>query len=212
MSTNICKDASGCDEIIACCCPKPTLCRTDASHHPDCEFCCKNCKLQWIERKIPTPRTEENEYYFLRCDEQTRYNTPYYFKQRNVYNCCQGSFGWQTSSPYPNCPQPVFFTKNSRGGCLGDISYPRNQNGRWNQSTTNTKLFPVISKGRSARQFQRINCQDTPNTKCRLYTNNTQGDLKVAKQSGRLFNNTHPNMSKKQVFSYLSRNRAYLRR
>ena len=58
-----------------------------------------------------------------------------------------------------------------------------NQNGRWNQSITNTKLFPIIS------------------------TNPCP-----TKQSGRLFKNTHPNQSKKQLFSYLANNWAHLKR
>ena len=106
----------------------------------------------------------------------------------------------------------VFVTKNSRGGGLGDISYPRNQSGRWNQSTTNTKLFPVISVGRRNPVLK--DCWK--NGKCPSRTTskyqNIQFPLTTVRQSGRLFKNTHPNQSKRQLFSYLARNRAHLKR
>ena len=87
----------------------------------------------------------------------------------------------------------TYKTTGSRG-ILGDISYPRNQNGRWNTSITNTKLYPVISMYKDAGA-------SPPDT-----------TLKVAKQSGNIFKSTTNNMSKKQLYSYLSKNPASLHR
>ena len=83
-----------------------------------------------------------------------------------------------------------FFTSGNRGGSLGDISYPRTQGGRWNTTITNTKLFPVISK------------EVTKDSPIPI----------IKKQSGDIFKSTTHNMSKKELISYLSRNRAYLHR
>jgi hypothetical protein len=96
-------------------------------------------------------------------------------------------------------------TPGDRGGGLGDISYPRTQGGRWNTGLSNTKLHPVISKTREPDR-----CIKT-STGCQLIkpSNNT---LLVKKQSGNIFKSTTNNMSKKQLFSYLTRNRGYLHR
>lgn len=144
------------------------------------------------------------------------FNKPYYFKENNKNNCCHGQFGWKNkngkgglskSPPSPNNTK-VFYTKNNRGFIFGDISYPRNQQGRWNLSTTNTKLYPVISIGRANPI-----CNPTvSNGNCIGYKGTQNEPLTVQKQSGRLFSNTNPNMSKKQIFSYLVKNRKYLNR
>jgi len=164
-------DNHDCSSNISYCCPKPLVCLGD------CAYCCEKSKLQYINRGT------------IRCEQPipTRFNGPYYFVQSNPNNCCHGSWSGLYSPGQ-------FITKASRGGGLGDISYPRNQLGRWNLSTTNTKLFPVISKGRKAP------------------AHNVQYPLTTVKQSRRLFQNTNPNMSKKQTFSYLVRNRRYLNR
>ena len=190
-----------------CCCPKPIgysglKLPTGVDKCTDSN---KECYLQWINKSA------------IRCELPNVYNTPYYFKcgtnnplknfgNENKYNCCHGQFLRKRDGP--------FITKNSRGGGFGDISYPRNQLGRWNQSSTNTKLFPVISVGRKARSINPKYVNEPPENcseKKSKYLN-TSFPLTTVRQSGRLFKNAHPNQSKKQLFSYLTRNRAYLRR
>jgi hypothetical protein len=189
-----------------CCCPKPigySGLSTLPAGVDKCTDSNKDCNLQWINKSS------------IRCDLPNVYNTPYYFKwgtkstnfgNENKNNCCHGQFFFKNNGN--------FITKNSRGGTLGDISYPRNQLGRWNQSNTNTKLFPVISVGRRARPIN-PDYVDEPPEKCSekqaKYLAITYPQTTV-RQSGRLFKNAHPNQSKKQLFSYLTRNRAYLRR
>jgi hypothetical protein len=201
MSTNIsnCKwNTTACIIDISNCCPKPIVCKDGT-----CTKCCKCCDLQYIKNGV------------IECEKPNIYNTPYYFQNlENPYyppnknNCCHGQFYFNTNKQ----GQKIFVTKNSRGGGLGDISYPRNQSGRWNQSTTNTKLFPVISVGRRNPVLK--DCWK--NGKCPPRTTskykNMQFPLTTVRQSGRLFKNTHPNQSKRQLFSYLARNRAYLKR
>lgn len=191
-----------------CCCPKP-IGYSGLPRLPDgvdkCTESNKDCNLQWINKSS------------IRCDLPNVYNTPYYFKwgtkstkfgNENKNNCCHGQFFFKNNGN--------FVTKNSRGGTLGDISYPRNQLGRWNQSNTNTKLFPVISVGRRARP-KNPDYVNVPPEKCQekqaKYLNTTNpSPLTTVRQSGRLFKNAHPNQSKRQLFSYLARNRAYLKR
>ena len=207
-----------CEETYTCC-PKPIgysklPLPTDISR---CTIPCPKCNLQWINKSS------------IRCDLPNVYNTPYYFKwgtksknfgNENKNNCCHGEFFFITRNgkfvTKNSRGDGKFVTKNSRGGGLGDISYPRNQLGRWNQSNTNTKLFPVISVGRRARP-KNPDYVNVPPEKCQekqaKYLNTTNpSPLTTVRQSGRLFKNAHPNQSKKQLFSYLARNRAYLRR
>ena len=66
----------------------------------------------------------------------------------------------------------------------------RTQGGRWNTSSTNTKLFPVISKEITKESPTPI----------------------IKKQSGNIFKSTTHHMSKRELHSYLTRNRAYLHR
>ena len=198
MSTSNCNwNTTVCTDISHCC-PKPVACKDGT-----CKNCCKCCDLQWIDNGV------------IECEKTNIYNTPYYFQSiggiygtQNKYNCCHGQFKLVTNSE----GNKILITKNSRGGGLGDISYPRNQSGRWNQTTTNTKLFPVISVGRPARPLKDcwINGSCPPGTTSKY--KNVQFPLTTVKQSGRLFKNTHPNQSKRQVFSYLVKNRAYLKR
>jgi len=198
MSTSNCKwDTTVCIDISNCC-PKPIACNNGT-----CGDCCKCCDLQYIKNGV------------IECEKPNIYNTPYYFQNltnpyysSNKNNCCHGQFKFYTNKQ----GQRIFDTKNSRGGGLGDISYPRNQSGRWNQSNTNTKLFPVISVGRRNPVLKDCwkNGSCLPRTTSKYQ--NIQFPLTTVRQSGRLFKNAHPNQSKRQLFSYLARNRAYLKR
>jgi hypothetical protein len=198
MSTSNCKwDTTVCTDISYCC-PKPIACNNGT-----CDDCCKCCDLQYIKNGV------------IECEKPNIYNTPYYFQNltnpyypSNKNNCCHGEFNFHTNKQ----GQQIFVTKNSRGGGLGDISYPRNQSGRWNQSNTNTKLFPVISVGRRNPVLKACwkNGSCPPRTTSKYQ--NIQFPLTTVRQSGRLFKNAHPNQSKRQLFSYLARNRAYLKR
>ena len=198
MSTSNCKwDTTVCIDISNCC-PKPIACNNGT-----CGDCCKCCDLQYIKNGV------------IECEKPNIYNTPYYFQNltnpyypSNKNNCCHGEFNFYTNKQ----GQQIFVTKNSRGGGLGDISYPRNQSGRWNQSNTNTKLFPVISVGRRNPVLKACwkNGSCPPRTTSKYQ--NIQFPLTTVRQSGRLFKNAHPNQSKRQLFSYLARNRAYLKR
>ena len=198
MSTSNCKwDTTVCTDISYCC-PKPIACNNGT-----CGDCCKCCDLQYIKNGV------------IECEKPNIYNTPYYFQNltnpyypSNKNNCCHGQFKFYTNKQ----GQQIFVTKNSRGGGLGDISYPRNQSGRWNQSNTNTKLFPVISVGRRNPVLKACwkNGSCPPRTTSKYQ--NIQFPLTTVRQSGRLFKNAHPNQSKRQLFSYLARNRAYLKR
>lgn len=198
MSTSNCKwDTTVCIDISNCC-PKPIACNNGT-----CGDCCKCCDLQYIKNGV------------IECEKPNIYNTPYYFQNltnpyypSNKNNCCHGQFKFYTNKQ----GQQIFVTKNSRGGGLGDISYPRNQSGRWNQSNTNTKLFPVISVGRRNPVLKDCwkNGSCPPRTTSKYH--NIQFPLTTVRQSGRLFKNAHPNQSKRQLFSYLARNRAYLKR
>ena len=168
--------------------------------------CCSHCTLQYIKNGViicqgtgNTPNTKYN----------TAFNSDYYFKQypetlnppsANKWNCCHGQYKWLNNNK-------VFFTKNNRGTLLGDISYSRNQRGRWNQSLTNWKLFPRNSVGR-ANPICRADGRCIEQTTAKTYD---ESGLQY-KHSGRLFENTHPNMSKRQLFAYLVRNRKYLNR
>jgi len=182
-------------------------------------FCCDKCIFQYVKRgiiicegtgaKTDRPNTQYN----------TAFSQDYYFNSYpnipdnlNTNNCCHGQFGWFKNGNLSKRRSlgSIFITKNNRGLVLGDISYPRNQRGRWNQSTTNTKLYPIISRGRGNPV---CNPNINPATgKCIGYKGSRDGTLRIQKQSGRLFSNTNPNMSKKQLFSYLVKNRKYLNR
>ena len=86
----------------------------------------------------------------------------------------------------------------SRDPSLFSRGFSMNQRGRWNWNTTNTKMF-------------RPNGLVVPN---RLPTSTGYKPNIVAtgaSQSRNIFPNTH-SMSKKKLFSYLSRNRRYLNR
>jgi len=165
--------------------------------------CCSKCTLQYIKQGVTVCKGTGNS--FPNKQYNTAYNSDYYFNQypqirmpkvANRFNCCHGQYKWLNNN--------VFFTKNNRGKIFGDISYPRNQRGRWNESLSNWKLFPRNSIGRPNPICDSATCTD-PVAK----TNAAMGPLQYG-HSGRLFINTHPNMSKKKLFSYLTKNRNYL--
>lgn len=128
-----------------------------------------------------------------------KYTIPYYYKEKDPYNCCNGQFTYPKDVNGNNKTNKLgnllLINRNSRDSVnFGDISYPRVQNGRWNTSLTNTKMHPVNSVEAIVDA-----------------SNNTIG-YKTASQSGNIFRNTHHNMSKKKMYSYFSNNRAHYRR
>ena len=74
------------------------------------------------------------------------------------------------------------------------------QGGRWNTSTTNTKLFPIISYETPVKLSNSPATQTTPPAPI------------IKKQSVNIFKSTTYHMSKKELHSYLTRNRTYLYR
>lgn len=107
----------------------------------------------------------------------TPYNTFYYKKD----DCCNG------------------FVKKKTAAALGfKKGFPTNQRGRWNWSTTNTKMY-------------RLNGLIVPNRICSNDKCSNTIKATGARQSGNIFPNTHK-MSKQKLFSYLVRNRNYLHR
>lgn len=97
-------------------------------------------------------------------NKSTAYNKTYYSES----NCCNGFVKSRDISVFPN-------------------GFPVNQRGRWNWSTTNTKLFRVNG--------------------LRIRNN---GSI-TGRQGSNMFPNTH-RMTRKQLFSYLSKHRVFLRR
>ena len=173
-------------------------------------FCCPKCILQYVRNGVIICQGTGSNSALPNRNYNTAFSSDYYFKQypqalmpnvANQWNCCHGQYKWLNN-------KTVFFTKNNRGKVFGDISYPRNQRGRWNQSLSNWKLYPRNSVGRT-HQLCRVKglCIEQTFPK----TLSDAGSLQY-KHSGRLFQNTNPNMSKRQLFSYLTRNRKYLNR
>ena len=110
-------------------------------------------------------------------------STPYNTTYYKESNCC---LGWVKHR------DPKVFQKG----------FPINQRGRWNWNTTNTKMYrPIglIVPNRVPQCSAIGGCYPNPIK--------TTG----ARQSKNMFPNTHK-MSKKKLFSYLSRNRIYLNR
>ena len=110
--------------------------------------------------------------------------TPYNTTYYKKSNCCLGWVKPRDPVAFPN-------------------GFPINQRGRWNWNTTNTKMYRPIGLIVPNRVPQCTaiggNCYPNPII--------TTG----ARQSKNMFPNTHK-MSKKKLFSYLSRNRIYLNR
>ena len=123
----------------------------------------------------------------IKLNENTRdcssiYNTVYNKVPRDRANKCNG--------------YPIFKTPQEEIQYFESVE-PRIQRGRWNMSYTNTKLFPIISRGfeyGSWRDFSK-----NPEDKKYKYT-------KPIKQANNLFKNTAYSMSKKELIAYLSRN------
>ena len=119
----------------------------------------------------------------------------------------KGIIDVSASTPY----NTTYYNKESNR-CLGWVKsrdpvvfqkgFPINQRGRWNWNTTNTKMYRPIGLIVPNRVPQ------CPPTSGNCYPNTTTTG---ARQSGNMFPNTHK-MSKKKLFSYLSRNRIYLNR
>jgi hypothetical protein len=88
----------------------------------------------------------------------------------------------------------VFNTAYNTTYKKGNNNNPINQRGRWNTSSSNHKLFRVISRG-----FAYGSANDMSKT-------STWNDAIAVKQSGNLFSNTTHHMTKREILSYLSRN------
>jgi len=109
----------------------------------------------------------------------TPYNTTYYKDS----NCCSGFVKSRDQTVFPK-------------------GFPTNQRGRWNWSTTNTKMYRpngLVVSNRIPVCPSTSTCYPTPH------------GIIGTRQSGNIFPNTHK-MSKKKLFSYLARNRIYLNR
>lgn len=171
-------DALSCDSD---CCPLPYICWTGPLNEQDkaCA-CCRN---------------KYNKHGHIICRHPTIYTTPYYVYRPN--KCC----AWQGYSQR----ELLTFFPNTNTAKVTTNRFPRVQGGRWNHSTTNTKLYPIISECKAGATC--VN-PSSPNT-CRLLQATNQSTFI---QSGKLFKNTDYQMPKKQLMSYLARNRKYLHR
>jgi len=103
------------------------------------------------------------------------YNTTY-FVPRGSGNCCTG-----------------FAARSPR--------FPHNQRGRWNNTLTNTKLYPIISE-----------CKADPSCVGCVSVNPAPNAVRSVVQAGNLFRNTAARMSQRQIISMLTRNRHYINR
>ena len=128
------------------------------------------------------------------------YIKPYYYKDKNPNNCCNGQFEKKTSkNVFGNL---LVINKNSRDKTkFGDISYPRSQNGRWNTSLSNTKMHPINSIKAV------IDLKGNP-----ILDSTGKPTYKTASHSGNIFRYTHHNTSKKKMFAYFSKNKSHIRR
>ena len=115
-------------------------------------------------------------------DTPSPYTTAYYAIDEN--NCCNGY-----AKPKPSFPK----------------GYPTIQNGRWNTGTTNTKMYPA--SGLLIRNRLPV-CPKVGGT---CYPEDNNPWVIGVKQSKNMFKNTYK-MSKRELFAYLSRNRASLNR
>jgi hypothetical protein len=118
---------------------------------------------------------------------------------------------------YGETPYNEVWTGPSKGeNCCSGYTrsrkpFPQSMRGRWNWGLTNTKMYPIISEckvnprcppcpqGSAGTVFQTFIPKSSANR------------VAYRVHSGNLFPNTAP-MTKKQLFSYLSRNRKYLNR
>ena len=88
----------------------------------------------------------------------------------------------------------IFYRKTEQGigniiskGKGNSLKKYRNQRGRWNTSSTNTKLFPAISTGHAYGSPEDMNIITSSPT--------------VVKQSKNLFSNTTHHMTKREIFA-----------
>jgi len=108
-------------------------------------------------------------------DKQTLYNTTYRVPPGDG-NCCTG------------------FTK-------GRDSFPRNMRGRWNNTNTNTKMYPIIYE-----------CKTDPFCDGCDLVNPAPNRVRTTVRSGNLFSNTAARMSQRKMYSFLVRNRHMINR
>ena len=170
-------DASSCNST---CCRLPYICWTAEEEKKKACSCC------------PTKYNKQGN---VLCRNPSIYNTPYYVYRPNKYCAWRGYSQRELLRFFPN-ETAARATTNGQA---------RVQGGRWNHSTTNTKLYPIISECKAGTRC--VN-PSSPNT-CRLQPATNQSTLI---QSGKLFKNTDYEMPKKELMSYLARNRKYLHR
>lgn len=117
------------------------------------------------------------------CDGSSVYTTIYNQTPRDRSNCCNGY------PKFSNKAEELNWFKNQE---------PRIQNGRWNHSFSNTKMFPIISRG---FEYGSLN-ETSKNLEYRKYKY-----TRPISQSKNLFKNTSYKMSRNELISYLSKNR-----
>tara|TARA_Y100000389_G_C17449418_1_gene513720 strand:+ start:354 stop:1997 length:1644 start_codon:yes stop_codon:yes gene_type:complete len=115
-------------------------------------------------------------------------------KVPNVYNKVYN----QTPRPFANVCNgyPVFKNETETNEWFASRE-PRIQRGRWNNTITNTKQYPIISRGFVYGSWRDLT--DKEEDKAYKFTVPT-------KQSKNLFKNTSYNMSRRELIAYLSRN------
>ena len=177
MSTPDCTyNAKTCD---CRCCPLPAACNQPPPYaNPNA---CAACRQVYTKTGA------------LQCRYQTKYTKPYRLYRLN---------GCVTISNYSKAGLLNFFPSIAKAE--ETTHYPRMQGGRWNHSTTNTKLFPIIyhcKQGGVCSKPNTPDCASVPATNHSTFI-----------QSGKLFKNTDYQMPKHELVSYLARNRKYLNR
>ena len=162
------------------CCPLPYICWAGPSGEQ--HKACASCRTLYdkMGNKI--------------CRYPTRYSTEYMLYRPN--KCCT----WQG---YSQGALLTFFP-SKKAAKATTKGFTRVQGSRWNHSTTNTKLYPIISECKTGAQ-----CMNPNSPNCRLIPATNQSSFI---QSGNLFKNTDYQMPKSQLISYLARNRKYLHR
>ena len=157
------------------CCPLPVKCW-------DSSKACVSC------------RTKYDNVGNIICKYATKYTTEYMRYRPN--KCC----AWKGYSQ----KQLLTFFPNKKAAKVTTNGYHHTQGGRWNHSTTNTKLYPIISECKAGAA-----CVNPGGPNCRLMPATNQSTFI---QSGNIFKNTDYQMPKQQLISYLARNRKYLHR
>ena len=162
------------------CCPLPHICWTG----PPGERmkACASCRTLYdkLGNKI--------------CRFPTRYTKEYMLYRPN--KCCT----WQGYSQ----GELLTFFPSKKAAKATTNTFARVQGSRWNHSTTNTKLYPIIYECKTGAK-----CMNPKGPNCYLRKATNQSTFI---QSGNLFKNTDYQMPKSQLISYLARNRKYLHR